>query len=144
MQEITIDVLLEFLYDRFAVTFIFCLVGSFIRETLKPSSYKKDIKSKFMDGKRLIMSSIFSTFLVCACVDYIELQFGTYIILCIMCGMWGLSLGNMAVSGKFMNTLLSTFSKKIANPIVKSVVESASKELEEQQKEDKEEETKKE
>ena len=48
MNEITVDVLLEFLYTKFAVTFILCLIGSLIREALKvyPSKKEENIKTK--------------------------------------------------------------------------------------------------
>ena len=74
---ITIDVLLEFLYNKFAVTFLVCLVGSFIRETLRSTKSKK---SKMLDIKRMVTSTVFSTFLMCACVEYVDLPFSVYAI----------------------------------------------------------------
>lgn len=136
MQDITIDVLLEFLYNRFGVTLVFCLLGSLIRQGLKVTSSKKDIKSRMLDMKHMAVSSIFSTFLMCACADYIELQFSIYATFCVICGMWGLALCKIAINGKFMSNLLYSASGKISNPIIKSAVDSASKELEEQQKEE--------
>ena len=48
MNQFSIDVLLEFLYSKFATTFMFCLFGSFVKEylTIKLFVGKTDSNSK--------------------------------------------------------------------------------------------------
>lgn len=135
MNDITVDILLEFLYNHFAVTFIFCLIGSLIRETTR-STTSKDKESKMLDIKRIVTSTVFSTFLMCACVEYIDLPFSVYAITSVFCGMWGLVIINCAMSGKFMSKFINTFAKKITNQLVKNAVESASEVLKENENKD--------
>ena len=135
LNDITVDVLLEFLYTKFAVTFILCLIGSWIREALKayPSKKEESIKTQIVNIGRMATSTIFSTFLMCACADYVELQFSIYAIICVLCGMWGLAIVNVVMSGKFLSN--SDILKKITDPIIQGAIKTVSKELEEQQKE---------
>lgn len=130
MNDITVDILLEFLYNHFAVTFIFCLIGSLIRETTR-STTSKNKESKMLDIKRIVTSTVFSTFLMCACAEYIDLPFSVYAITSVFCGMWGLVIANFAMSGKFMGKFINNFAKKITDPLLKIAVESASETLKE-------------
>ena len=133
MNEITVYVLLEFLYNKFAVTFLLCLIGAGTREVFRST---KDKDSKRLDIKKIATSTVFSTFLMCACAEYIDLPFSVYAIASIVCGMWGLALINLVLNGKFINKFLVNVSKKVADPIVKSAVEAAS-EMTEEDSEDK-------
>lgn len=133
MNDTSVDILLEFLYNQFAVTFIFCLIGSCIREGTR-SVTSKDKKSKMLSIKRIVTSTVFSTFLMCACAEYIDLPFSVYAITSVFCGMWGLVIVNIAMSGKFVGKFIAKTSKKITNSIIKNAVESASELLEEEEK----------
>lgn len=135
MNDITVDILLEFLYNHFAVTFVFCLVGSSIRESTR-STMSKDKESKMLDIKRIVTSTVFSTFLMCACAEYIDLPFSVYAIISVFCGMWGLVIVNFAMSGKFMSKFINTFAKKMTNQLLKNAVESASEALKENENKD--------
>lgn len=131
MSDITVDILLEFLYNEFAVTFVFCCVGSWIREAMR---LKKKDESKILNIKRIVTSTVFSTFLMCACAGYIDLPFEVYAAISVICGMWGLVIINVVISGKFMNKVAVKIAKKISDPILKSAVEVASEYAEEQEK----------
>lgn len=131
MGNITFNILLEFLYNRFAVTFIFCLIGSCIREALKTT--KKDSKSK-INIKKIATSTMFSTFLMCACAEYIDLPFGVYAVLSVFGGMWGLVIAELAMNGNFVIKFLGKLTKKvITDPIVKNALESASETIKEEE-----------
>lgn len=121
MNEISVDILLEFLYNKFAVTFLMCLIGACIRESLASSK-----KSDTLNIKKIVASTVFSTFLMCACADYLDIPFSVYAIVSIFCGMWGLALVKLAMNGKFVHSLLVNIAKKFADPIVKSAIDSAS------------------
>ena len=141
MGDITIDVLLEFLYNRFAVTFLFCLFGSFVREVMRSKKKNnKNKKSKMLDIKRIVTSTMFSTFLMCACADYVDLPFSVYVLFSVFCGVWGIVITNILVSENFAIKFITKLCKKIASPVVKnaiikSVIDSASETLKEQEKE---------
>ena len=139
-DDITVDILLEFLYNQFAVTFVFCFAGSIIREFMR-SITSKDKESKMIDIRRIVTSTVFSTFLMCACAEYIDLPFGVYAISGVLCGMWGLAIINLVISDKFIYKFSTKVAKKIADPIIKSAVETASEVLDEQEIKDDQEET---
>lgn len=132
MNEFSIDILLEFLYAKFATTIVFCFFGAFVREYLTSRSTDSNGKkcSKLNFGKVMI-SSIFSTFLLCAAADYvnIELNIEVYSIIAIVLGMWGMSIIRAIMDAKFLHTLASNLAKSVANPILKGVADSLSKSL---------------
>ena len=95
-----------------------------------------------LDIKRIVTSTVFSTFLMCACAEYIDLPFSVYAITSVFCGMWGLVIVNIAMSGKFMSKFINNFAKKLTVPLIKSAVESASEALKESENKDDQKETK--
>lgn len=123
MEDLSIDVLLEFLYNRFAVTFLLCTLGSFTREIFLPAKKKK---SQLLDIKRIVTSTVFSTFLMCTLADYIDLTFSAYAVLSILCGIWGLMIVQLAVNENFLQKLLLKFAEKLPESIAKSAAKSAS------------------
>lgn len=145
MNQFTIDILLEFLYNKFATTFMFCLFGSFVREYL--TTIKTDSNSKkygnFNFGK-VVISAIFSTILMCACADYVkvDLHIEVYAIISVVLGMWGLSIMKCIIDKKFLHTFSSKVTKYITNPLIKSAVESASETLDEPKDSDKKQQSK--
>lgn len=124
MDNITLDILLEFLYNRFAVTFLMCLLGSLIRETMTSSK-----KNSALNIPKIVASTIFSTFLMCAAADYLKINipFSIYAVVCILLGMWAYVIIKFALNGKFMTSLLKVFAKS-ADPIIKDVASMAEKE----------------
>ena len=133
MNEFSIDILLEFLCTKFAITIMFCFFGAFVREYLTSRSTDSNGKksSKFNFGKVLI-SSIFSTFLMCATANYvsIDLQIEVYLLIAIVLGMWGMSILRCVMDANFLQSLFTNLAKSVANPIFKGVAESVSKSLE--------------
>ena len=123
MEDLSIDVLLEFLYNRFAVTFLLCMFGSMTREIFLPT---KKNKSQLLNIKRIVTSTVFSTFLMCTLADYIDLTFSAYAVLCILCGIWGFMIVQLAVNENFLAKLLLKLSESIPNTIAKSAAKSAS------------------
>lgn len=133
MNEITFSVLLEFLYNKFAVTFVLCFVGAFMHEILSTTKKSKD-KSKMFNIKRAVTSTVFSTFLMCACAVYVDLQFETYAVLSVICGLWGFALIKLVMNKNFVTTFISKMIKKITSPIIKSAAETITEMSEEKKK----------
>ena len=119
MNDLTFSVLLEFLYNRFAVTFVMCFVGSWMRGVFMNNKNER----KIFDIKRVVISTLFSTFLMCACSVYLNLKVEVYILLSVLCGMWGLAIMKLVMSENFLLLLVKNFSKKVADPIVKGTME---------------------
>lgn len=131
MNEFTFDILLEFLYKKFAITFALCVFGSLIRKWFPTKSTDPNHK-KILVGEVLI-SAVFSTFLMCAVADYvnIDLHFEVYAIISIVLGMYGIRIIRLIMDGKFMISFIKNFAKSFANPTLKNVVNSASDALSE-------------
>ena len=126
MNQFSINILLEFLY-KFAVTLTFCFFGSFLREFLTSKNTDSNNKNKFNFGK-VIISAIFSSFLMCGGADYleIELHIEVYAIISVILGMWGMGIIKQLMNGKFIyKAFCSAISKAIVNPMAKVVVDSA-------------------
>lgn len=136
MNEISLDILLEFLYNRFAFTIVFCFFGSFTKEFVTNRIIGSNGKKGSFNFWKVIISSIFSTILVCVAADYIsiDLHIGTFILICFIVGVWGFEILKCLMDKKFLSTFFGSISKSIANPILKSAAESASKSLEEEKK----------
>ena len=125
MNQFSIDILLEFLYK---VTLAFCFFGSFLREFFTSKNTDSNNKrNKFNFGK-VIISAIFSTFLMCGGADYLnlELHIEVYAIISVIIGMWGMGIIKQLMNGKFIyKAFCSAISKAIVNPMAKVVVDSA-------------------
>ena len=78
MDVITLSILLEFLYNKFMVTFILCFIGSIAREAFNA------IKMSRMNIKKLLASTIVASFIICAVLDYVEIPFSIYTVICIV------------------------------------------------------------
>ena len=133
MNEFTIDILLEFLYKKFAITFALCFIGAVMRKWMNSRNSTGSNNKKNLVGE-VIMSAVFSTFLMCAVADYVntDLHFEVYAILSIILGMWGLQIIKLIMDGKFIINLLKHLTKTpIDNSVIKSAVSSASDTLSE-------------
>lgn len=103
MDPVSINILLEYLYKRYIVTFLLCLVGAFIKESTMSTA-----KVKKISILKILSPSIFSSVLICALSDYMKVPFGVYMGICIVTGMWGSSLVKLFLNAKFIKHLLTT------------------------------------
>lgn len=131
----TVDTLLKFLYEEFAVTFAFCVVGALIKEMFMVSSTKESKRKINLFG--IILSSIMSTLLMCALTKYTDLPFEVYAIISVICGIWGKSIIKILVNENFVRGFAKNVSKTIADPIVKAAAESAIELLEDEKEKEK-------
>lgn len=121
--------LLNYLYNDFAVTFVICLCGAIIKDTM--DTYKNINK---INIKRVIFSTIFVTILLCAIRVLIDVKFNIYIFICVVAGMWGYIVLDAFSNAKFMLIFL----KKIAKGSNSTLGNTISDVLEETEKEEKE------
>lgn len=115
MDVITLSILLEFLYNKFMVTFILCFIGSITREAFNA------IKMSRMNIKKLLASTIVASFILCAVLDYVEIPFSIYTVICIVCGIWSQSVLKTIMHTKFITLCLGRILKKIKEPLIEEL-----------------------
>ena len=116
MDVISLGLLLEYLYDKFIVTFILCLIGGIIRETASTA-----MKQKQMNAKRMMASVVLASALMCALVDYVKVPFSIYTIICILVGIWAPVLLKLIMNTKIMMKLVSNIAANMKDPIAKGI-----------------------
>lgn len=131
MDSIYVSLFLEYLYKKFAVTFILCLIGAFLKQSTLNSKKANKIKLS-----SLFSPTIFSTILMCAVVDYIEMNFSIYAVVCVLVGMWSSILLKLFLDTKFIKKLVAIVLKKVSGPL-SEYSDELIEEIEEEQKEDK-------
>lgn len=123
MEQPTFTLFLDYLYSKFAVTFILCIVGVIIK--VITTSVNK--KQRVSIGK-LIASTMFSTFLMCAVGEYIHINFSIYVLLSVVVGMWSTDLVALFLNSKFISNLTLKYLKTVAGPVAKSISEALDEE----------------
>ena len=109
MDPISITVFLEYIYSKFAVTFILSIIGVSIRE-----------HTRIHLGK-VITLTLFSTVVMCAAGDYIHVSFSIYVLLCILFGMWSRALIRIVTDNRFIKTFVVKFIGSISPPAGQSI-----------------------
>lgn len=116
MDQLTFTLLLDYLYSNFAVTFILSIIGVVIRLVVKNVGAKQRISIG-----RFVASAVFSTILLCALRNYVDIDFSVYVFLCIVVGMWSPNIVSVVLDSKFMANLLKKYLKGVFEPIAKSL-----------------------
>lgn len=117
MDMMSLGNILEYLYDRFILTFILCLIGAIIRETMNT------MKLTSINIKRMMASVIMASTLMCIVVDYVKFQFSIYIAVCIIAGIWSPFIMKLILDSKIMGKLLRGIIKNMKDPIAKGISE---------------------
>lgn len=116
MEQFTFTLLLDYIYHKFAITFILCMIGIVIRLLMK----NVNVKQKIGIGK-VIASTMFSTILMCAIGEWIDFEFTVYVLVCVIVGMWSMAIVQLVMDSKFMTKFLNKYLKSIAGPVAKSL-----------------------
>lgn len=117
MDMMSLGNVLEYLYDRFILTFILCLIGAIIRETMNT------MKLTSINIKRMMASVIMASTLMCIVVDYVEFQFSIYIAVCIIVGIWSPYIMKVILDSKIMGKFVRGVLKNMKDPIAKGISE---------------------
>lgn len=114
MDSISITLLLDYIYNKYLVTFVLCLMGSFVKElgVVSKNSTKINISRTFVSG-------LFPSLIICAITDHVEMTFSVYVVVCALCGMWGSYLVQLFLNVNFIKKLLSIVLKNITGPLSK-------------------------
>lgn len=116
MDQLTFTLLLDYIYNKFAVTLVLCSVGVVIRNIISDFSCNRKVSI----GKT-VASSMFSTVLMCAVKDYIDIAFSIYVLACVIIGMWSTRIISLVADSKFMGKVTKRLLKSIANPVADAV-----------------------
>lgn len=112
MQQFTFTLFLDYLYNRFALTFVLCIIGSIIRILINASKERKSVSIS-----KVLASTMFSTVLMCALSEFIPFTFTVYVLVCVLIGMWNQKILHLFLDSKFMTKLLENSLKTIAGPV---------------------------
>lgn len=116
MEPLSLNILLDYIYNKFAITLLLCIIGSSIKE------YRYAINNKNkIDLKKILLSSIFSSFLLCACSEYIVLPFSSYAFISILLSMWGFTLIELSLNSRIVVTFIKILFKTTKSIILKSI-----------------------
>lgn len=122
--------------SNYLLTLVFCLIGSFIRET------KHGLQAKYrISLSNVIIGAIFSTFIALAIIEYVKIdQISIYAFVCVLLGMFGSRIAEYLVSqDKFIGSFIRNFLKCSSNIFIKSIgtaLEESHKEEEKRKLED--------
>lgn len=117
MDLISFTVLLEYLYKKFIVTFILCLIGSFLRESLGGST-----KITQISPTRITSSAVFGSIIMCALLEYIKVPFSIYACITIVVGIWSPQLLQLVMDANIMKKFTKNLLKQVKDPIAKAIV----------------------
>lgn len=117
MDVISLSILLEYLYKKFMVTFVLCLIGAIIRESLNT------VKLTKIDIKKLLASVVLSSVIMCAIIDYVMIPFSIYAVVCVIFGIWSQTLIKLVMHTKFMTLVIARLFKKFKDPVIEEVLD---------------------
>lgn len=132
MDQVTITLLLDYLYSKFAVTFILSIIGVVIRMIVNNVNSKQRVSTG-----RLIASTMFSTVLLCAIGEFVYINFSVYVLLCVIVGMWSTKLVSLVLDSKFMGKFTMKYLKRVSGTVAKSLSEALEEETESEDKKSK-------
>ena len=116
MEQFTFTLLLDYIYNKFALTFLITILGVVIRTLMSNVSAKQKVSI----GK-VLASTVFSTILMCAIRELIPFTFTVYVLVCVIVGMWSMKIVSLVMDSKFMTKFISKYLKSIAGPVAKSL-----------------------
>lgn len=126
MDQITFTLLLDYVYRKFAVTFVICIFGVLAKTITTTMGTRNRISIS-----KMIVSTMFSTVLMCAIGEFININFSLYVLLSVIIGMWSDSIISFALNGKFMKKVLFKYFKKTIGPVAESISDALNEEDEE-------------
>lgn len=124
-DAISISGLLDYFYNRFAVTFLMCVLGVIIGRAfqLVATDYKKN-NPRHINGVKIILQGVLVTVIICALQDYLKIKsFNIYVLMCIMSGIWSPIIMKLITNMKAIRLLLVNISKRVKDPLVSAVGE---------------------
>ena len=122
-DAITLYGLLDYLYNRFAVTYLMCFLGVMIGQTLK--IFSSSLKTpKPINILHTLMQGALVTVLMCALQDFIEIKsMNMYVLCCTFFGIWSPTIIKLLTNIKVVKKFVINVTKKMKDPLVAAVGE---------------------
>lgn len=114
---ITLNVLLNWLYQKYVFIFIICLLGAFIRDIADTYKNKTTINIK-----KIISSSLICSLILTAIMDYItNISVSLYVLICFFTGLWSLNIIDYVMNWKFVKRVIGRILGSVKNNVANSV-----------------------
>ena len=78
-------------------------------------------KGNKINIKKIIISSLFGTVLLCGIDSYFKVSFNIYILICVLVGMWGFCILKACSNSGIMLVLLKHILGNIKDPVTKAL-----------------------
>lgn len=125
MDNYTLGLLLDYLYNKFAVTFILSLVGASMREVFVTNRNRKN----HIKISKLLTSAIMVTVLLCALGELYKFDFSVYVLVCVMCGLWGeFIVTRILLNRRIMISFIINLFKKLGGSFSSAAAEALAEE----------------
>ena len=129
MEHTNFKDLLDFFYNRFLISFIICIFGSFSRDICDTMKHHTKI-----NVTKILLTSFFGTILMCMITDMVDISFGTFVFITYVLGLWSFQLFDLITNNKVIKTIAILFTKVKVSAEAASSLEKISKELEKDKK----------
>lgn len=117
MQDVSFVIIVAYL-SKYLLAFIVSMLGSFANTAMIAMKSKHKIRPL-----KILISSIFNAFLLCAVQDYFTVSFQVYMFICFFIGMWGYKIMEIVTSANIVAMFLKNVFKAFKDPISKAAAE---------------------
>lgn len=118
MQEYSIFVLAQWLYDKYLMVFILCFLGSYLKDTIDTMKSLSKINIR-----KILVSTIFCSVIDTAILDYFCVTFSVYVLICFFTGLWSFKIMEYATNWKFILRFVTYLVKSFTGVVWKSFYE---------------------
>lgn len=116
--DLTLALLLDYILNRFLLIFLITLLGSFTHDLY--DTYKNLTPISI---KRIFISGIFSSMILCAAYEYIKPGFALTILVCFCVGAWSFKLFEALMTWSIVESFLKHLLKKSKTIIGETISE---------------------
>lgn len=122
-DAITLYGLLDYLYNRFAVTYLMCFLGVMIGQSLRIfSNGLKKIKPA--SAFNIAMQGALVTVIMCALQDFINIKsMNVYVLCCTFIGLWSPLVIKLITNLTVVKKLIVNITKRLKDPVMAAVGE---------------------
>lgn len=138
MNQFTLALFIDYMYNRFILTFVLCLLGA-----LSKDLYDTIKNLNKINISRILVSSLFGSITMSALLDVVNWKFSIHVLVCFFTGMWAFKLLEFAMNWNIVKAFLKALFKQSKGVISKTITETIS-DIEESNKDDDEKSTDKE
>lgn len=101
---------------QYSITFCICLLGSFVKDAYDTIVNKTPIRII-----RILISTLFSAFAMCALYSSFPTNFSVYVFLSFFSGLWGFTLIQFAMNFKIIFVIFKNIFSEVSGPIFKGI-----------------------